>query len=297
MRNISTAMKNWLAGSQLTPALCVLLTRTDGVSFGFTTFDRNLTVSGQLYEASNAFTASSSKQASGTTVDNLSINGILRSDRILEVDVLAGLYDGAALTLFLVNYLDLSMGTVILQSGQIGEIRLTEGAFYTEFRSLRQHLQQQFIELTGVNCRAVLGDARCTVNLSGQTHTGYDITRTGTVVSVQDVNTLLLSGIVDVTGFYSAGRIGFVTGANAGLQKEIKLHGLVSATGFEVGLRHAFRRRFSYRSYHHHAFHVRHSCRDVDGRVPGDRRQLAAARVRQYHPRHAVCVCAERVRE
>ena len=115
-----------------------------------------------------------------------------------------------------------------------GEIRLTDGAFYTEFRSLRQHLQQQFIELTGINCRAILGDARCKVNLAGQTATGQDITRTGTVVSVQDVETLLLSGIVDIAGFYSEGRIQFLTGANTGLQKEIKSHGLADSSDYQV---------------------------------------------------------------
>ena len=65
MRNISTALKTWLAGGHLTVAICVLLVRTDGVAFGFTTFDRNLTIGGRAVRGEQRDHGESEQAGSG----------------------------------------------------------------------------------------------------------------------------------------------------------------------------------------------------------------------------------------
>lgn len=74
-----------------------------------------------------------------------------------------GVYDDARFIEYGVNYLDLTQGHVILNSGSIGQVRVVDGLLcFPEMRSLSQTLKQKSVlEKGSNNCRAAFGDERC----------------------------------------------------------------------------------------------------------------------------------------
>ncbi len=234
-RNLSVALKTHLAGEVLTLCDCVKLTRRDGTVMGFTTLDQDVVLGSVTYEALNAMTGSSVQQKAGTGVDNLEIIGIISSDRITEADIRAGVYDGASVELLRINWADTSQGAMTMLKGIIGEINLQDGQFTAELRSLSQRLLQQIGELTGPLCRVVrLGDTRCKVSLTAFTHTGT----ISAVTSQADVTLTGLSGSPGGAGYFDYGLLKLTSGANSGIEREIKRHTV--SGGARIELQEAF---------------------------------------------------------
>jgi uncharacterized phage protein (TIGR02218 family) len=232
-RTIGGGFNTHLQGNLLTLAICVKLTRADGTVLAFTSHDRNLVVSAVTYEAASAVSASALRQELGSGVDNLDLIGLLQSDAITETDMRAGLYDNAALLIFVVNWADLSMGSVVLLSGRIGQITITDGQYVAEMRSLSQFLQQQMGELTSPTCRVkTLGDARCAPGglfADGATVAGdYTFSRSVDTVTSNQVFAMASDG--KATDYYTYGSITGTSGANDGLSREIKRHTHVGTT-------------------------------------------------------------------
>jgi hypothetical protein len=81
-----------------------------------------------------------------------------------EEDIRKGLYDFSELRIFLVNFEDLTQGSIKLRRGFLGEMFVGQsGRFQAEFRGLQQSLQTRIGEATTPTCRADVGDSRCTV--------------------------------------------------------------------------------------------------------------------------------------
>src|SRR5581483_8652977 len=95
--------------------------RKDGVVMGFTDHDRDLSFDGVTYQAASGFTASSVEDQLGLAVSNLDVQGALSSAAITEADLNAGRYDDAAVTIYLVNWQDVSQ-RVVLRSGFLGQV-------------------------------------------------------------------------------------------------------------------------------------------------------------------------------
>lgn len=171
-RNVPTALAAHLA--QPATTICYLLKVTPkraGVAvFGLTTLDRDVTYddgTGPLtYRAKRGYTAFDLDTKADLSVDSSEASGLLAeypADGVTEAGVTAGDYDGARFVQYLVNYEDTSMGHVILNSGQVGQVDMIDSlTCKIELRSLTQILKQNsIIELTSITCRAQFGDARC----------------------------------------------------------------------------------------------------------------------------------------
>jgi uncharacterized phage protein (TIGR02218 family) len=223
LRSISTDFQDMLDGRLQTLALCVKLTRLDGTVMGFTSHDRSIKLvedddSEVTYEANSSVEPSAVRSETGVGVDNLEVVGLLRSASISEDDILRGIYDGAALEVFFVNWRDHTQGRIVLMTGVIGEVSMRTGAFTAEVRSLSQLIQQQFGELTSSLCRVrQLGDARCKVDLA-------PFQETHTVDEVINGYQLRFGGDAHADDYYTYGRAVGVTGANTGYEREIKDH-------------------------------------------------------------------------
>lgn len=165
-RTLAGGLTTHLAGSVLTLATYVKLTRLDGTVMGFCSLDQDLTFGGVTYQAFSSVAASAVRASEGAGVDNLDIVGLITSTKIKDTDILAGLYDGASVEIGQVNYSDLTQGTVIHLTGTLGEITEREGEYTAEIRSLSQRLAQQVGALTSATCRVrALGDTECQVSL------------------------------------------------------------------------------------------------------------------------------------
>lgn len=166
-RTISAAMKAHLTQPVVQLSYCCKVTRRDNTVFGFTSDNLSFTFEGVHYEGAAAASASAIRASQGTGVDNLDVIGLLDSDQITDTDLYAGKYDNAQVEVFIVNPADLSMGKVILLSGNIGQIDFQDGTYTAEVRGLFQKLGVQVGELTSPTCRvAQLGDSRCKIDLA-----------------------------------------------------------------------------------------------------------------------------------
>lgn len=218
MKSVGASLLAHIQSEVTTLSTCWKVTRRDGTVFGFTDHSANLSISGVTYSASTGYTATAIKSSSALNVDNLDVQGALDSSTITDADLLAGLWDFAEVEIFLVNYEDLTMGTMNLRTGNIGNVQTGRGLFVTELRGMMQRLQQSVGRLIMPACNADLGDARCGINLG----TFPNGTASGSVDSVSSNRQFVDAGLAQATGWFDGGLVTWTAGDNAGLRMEVK---------------------------------------------------------------------------
>lgn len=191
--------------------------RSDGVVLGFTDHDEELHIEGVIYSARSGLTARYLQQSTGLAVDNTEAMGALSDASVREEDILAGRYDGAEVTAYLVNWRDVRDYEILFR-GSFGEVTRSNGAFSVELRGLAEKLNIPTGRVYQPACDASLGDARCGVDI-----TLAEMQAVATVEQVLDGHTLVLQ----VAGAFSAGWfehgvLTVSTGAAAGLMREIR---------------------------------------------------------------------------
>ena len=162
MRTLDIGFKAHLESGATTLATCWTLTRADTVVMGFTDHDQMLSFGGVDYVPAHGFDGGEAPQKLGPQVDSSEVIGVLRSDAITEADIAAGLYNGAEVETWRVNWHDVSQ-RLLQRRATIGEIVREDGQFRAELRSGQQALNRVRGRLYSIYCDAVLGDARCTV--------------------------------------------------------------------------------------------------------------------------------------
>lgn len=216
MKPTTPALAAHLAGEVTTLATCWRLERADGWVRGFTDHDRELVVDGLTYVASTGFLPSAIKTASDLSVDNLDVDGFLDDAALRAEDLIAGLFDGARIEIFIVNWADLGQGRLVLRKGFLGEIKRADQRFSAEIRGLSNRLQQTAGKLYSRLCRVDLGSSECGVALGPRTDT-YSVTQ---VIAADTVRIVTARA----TGYFTFGKATFTTGANAGAVNEVLLH-------------------------------------------------------------------------
>lgn len=204
--------------------------RRDGVAMGFTDHDRDLSFGGDLYRAGTGLTAKALQQTTGLSVDNTEAMGALSDASITEDDILAGKFDGAEVTAWLVNW-NAPDDRVMQFRGSFGEIQRAAGAFQAELRGLTELLNQPQGRVIQRPCAAILGDGACRFDL---TLPGYSSER-----AVEAVEEGRLFRWAAFEGFddrwFERGRFRVLTGAAAGVVGVVKNDRLGTA-GREVEL-------------------------------------------------------------
>lgn len=181
MKTVSVALKAHLAGNVTKRAVCLRLTRTDGTVFAATLHDRDILFEDVRYLTAAGGDSSNIEDSAALAVDNLTQRGILSSASITDADIRAGLFDYARIAVFVVNWSDTSMGAYHQRDGWLGQVTTDRLTFSAELRGMMQALQTQFGRLIVPTCNAILGDARCGVDLAGSSP---NYTVTGTIDSV-----------------------------------------------------------------------------------------------------------------
>lgn len=230
--DIPTGLQTHLETRVTTLCWCWKIERRDGVTMGFTNHDRDLTFDSVTYEASTGFLGTEIESQLGMNVDNMDVYGAVDSIRISEADIEAGRYDNANVTVYLVNWSDVSQ-RVVMKAGNIGRVKRGQVLFEAEVRGISHEMQQVQGRLYSYKCDAKLGDSRCTKTVSGSTYTG-----TGTVTATDGSSQITASGLDSYdSGWFTNGKITFTSGNNNGLTRECKVHvkssGLVTLTSWE----------------------------------------------------------------
>jgi uncharacterized phage protein (TIGR02218 family) len=219
MKTLSPALQAHLDSGTTTLAWCWRIVRVDGVTFGFTDHDRVLVFDGTSFEPESGMTASELRHGSELAVDAQDAEGALTSDRITETDIAAGLWDGAEVEVWRVNWSDPSQ-RVLLRRGAIGQIRRGRLALVAEMRSLAHVLGQTVGRVYQATCDAVLGDARCGVDLDDPAFMGA-----GEIVELRRDRAFRVLGLAAFDqGLFALGELEFTSGASAGLRFEVAQH-------------------------------------------------------------------------
>jgi uncharacterized phage protein (TIGR02218 family) len=219
MRNIPTALQDKLDSGVTTLCRCWLITRNDGVTQGFTDHDEDVVLGDVTCLAGSGLTGSEAAQTLGLAVDSSELSGALAADTLNEDDLAAGRYDAAVVELWLTDWSEPDL-RVLLAKGTLGEVKREGLAFTAEMRGLSDKLAEDTGRLFNTTCSADLGDTRCKVDLSNPAYLG-----SGAVVALSATSTFTASGLDAFDdGWFTAGKLTFTGGANAGLSIEVKTH-------------------------------------------------------------------------
>lgn len=225
MRTIPAALAARLEGGATTLCRCWALHRRDGVSFGFTDHDRDLSFGGLTYEARTGLEAAEASAELGFAVGGGEVAGALTATGISEADVAAGLYDGAGIETWLVDW-TLPDARLLLDVASLGELRRAGGAFVAELRGLMHRLDVPTGRLFRAACDADLGDARCRVDLTDPRYRA-----TGSVLSIPETSRLAVTLVGSFApGWFAGGRLTWTGGANAGGTADLRAESRDGAT-------------------------------------------------------------------
>ncbi|MFV0645794.1 MAG: DUF2163 domain-containing protein [Sphingomonadaceae bacterium] len=126
--------------------------RRDGVTLGFTTHDRDLWFDGIWHRCAPGMTPSSISLSGELEDESGDISGVLSHDSITHNDLASGRYDGAQMSLGLVNW-ETCEHTIIF-SGFIRAVSVSDGLFSAEIESLKALLEHEPVPHTSPGCRA-----------------------------------------------------------------------------------------------------------------------------------------------
>jgi len=155
-------------------------------------------------------------RSAGLKPDNAELTHILSAAGVTKADLRGGRWDYARFDYITVNYLDLTMGVAQRMKGRIGEIKIDQGRFVAELRSLSQPLSQDIGGIVGSLCTArMLGGFECGQPLDDYTHESIVADASGLTVEVS-----LSPAKAD--GYFEYGLIFFKAGQNKLYAREIK---------------------------------------------------------------------------
>ena len=222
MREIPPLLATHLGEGVTTLCRAWRLTRRDGTRFGFTDHDRDLSFDGTAFAARTGLEAAEASAELGFAVGGGEVAGALVSTGLTEADILAGRYDDASVETWIVNWAE-PEARLLTDVFSIGEIRRADGAFVAELRGPMHRLDEERGLTYRATCSADLGDGRCRVDLTSPAFTAEAAVETAD--GAQSLATDGLAGYA--AGWFTAGRLLWLTGANAGAAAEVQAHRLL----------------------------------------------------------------------
>jgi uncharacterized phage protein (TIGR02218 family) len=229
MRVIPPALQAKLDSGVTTLCRCWIIERSDGLIQGFTDHDEDVALGAVACRAGSGLSGSEATHKLGLAVDSSEISGALADDTLNEADLAAGRYDAAVVELWLTDWTEPDL-SVLLAKGTLGEVSREGAAFTAEMRGLSEQLSQDSGRLYTVTCSADLGDARCKFDV---TAAGFH--SSGVVAALNATSAFTASGLDGFDdGWFTAGKLTFTSGANAGLSVEVKVHRKNSLVIFEL---------------------------------------------------------------
>jgi hypothetical protein len=175
--------------------VCTLLTvtRADGQALSFTDNDQALTVEGTTYQPAAGMTNIKVALTNNAQVSSQSIRAAWLPV-ISEADVVAGLYDNAAVKLGFGSWKNPSFGVLWFFAGMLGSIQTTADGFEATAQSTLWLLQQNLGIMANPSCRHVLGSTTdpqgvwgCQLDLAPYTYTGTITGMTNAMVWTVDI--------------------------------------------------------------------------------------------------------------
>jgi uncharacterized phage protein (TIGR02218 family) len=217
MRTVTEELQSRLTSGVTTLCHVWRITRRDAEVFAFTDHDHPLAFDDFVCEPMAGVSAGAVEKSLGLGVDTASISGALNAEAITEDDLARGLWDGARIDLYRVDWSD-PAPRVHLFAGRIGEVRRGVSAFEAELRGLQAALNVPVGRVFSRFCDADLGDARCGKDIENTTFRGE-----GVITEVLSASAFRADGLeAYAEGWFARGRLVW----DAGGESEVAAHRL-----------------------------------------------------------------------
>lgn len=202
-------MRSWFDKSLETVATFWRIERCDGIALGFASHDRDLDFTGLRYRAAPGMVPSAIRLSTGFDPDSAEISGALTHDAIRQRDLDSGRFDGARITVGLVDW---ETGEhEAIYAGTIGAIGREGGQFTAELNSMKAAFEREVVPRTAPTCRAVFCGAGCTLSPARFSHDARlaAVDQDGMTIRLDDavVPALLAGGTIRWVEGQDAGRI------------------------------------------------------------------------------------------
>lgn len=168
MREVPEEMAARIESGAATLCHAWIVTRGDEERLGFTDHDRDLSVDGVSCRASSGWTQGAAETAVGLAPGGVAIGGALDDDRVTETDLSSGLWDGAAVALWRVDWRRPDL-KVLLGRTTLARVRREGEGFVADLEGPLAALERVVGRTYGRSCDAVLGDGRCGAVPAGRT--------------------------------------------------------------------------------------------------------------------------------
>lgn len=207
--------------------------RSDLASYGWTDADRDFTLDGITYRASQGLAPTAVHSTQTFAANTLDVTAFL--DVSTEQEILAGVWDQAEVAIF--EYDWSSPPTVfgppymnVLRFGNVGQIRRQNNVFTAEIRGLGWRLSRQIGRAYSPTCpwrhaqwnrgtQTYVAAVECGITLT-------TFIKTGTVTAVDAANpTLIFTGSnVQADDYFAEGYVTFTSGDNANVTREVRIY-------------------------------------------------------------------------
>jgi uncharacterized phage protein (TIGR02218 family) len=241
MKSIPISLQSHYDQDATTTCLVTRILTKSGDLYGFTDLDADIIYNPATVDPGNTgddwgsathsslqgFTPSRWQKSADTAVDNAELSGVIIPGGISLAQIRAGLFQGATIRVYRVNYMDLTQGHDLVDYGRLGETRLSRSMFSTEFRSLMGLTKQPISVQYSTDCRAHFGSKAIGTgdgSFEERHPCGKDfVWDDGVVTSLgSNARRIFIASALTATGdFYSPGVVRFTSGANAGFEMEV----------------------------------------------------------------------------
>lgn len=211
---ITKGLESLLAANMFRFAKCWKLTRTDGVILRFTDHIAPIVIGSDTYVPAS-FDSSAFESKTGFPQNNIELRGYLSSSAIAYEDLRAGLYRGATIEVFVVDWLYPWAGNFRTDTMTVESVKYTGEIWEAQVLGLTGLLRKKVGRTLNRDCDANVGDTRCGVAIESHR-------KTGTISTVSESRRVFTTTLVDADGLYDLGEITWTSGLNNGLQSEVK---------------------------------------------------------------------------
>ena len=187
-------------GATGTLATLWILTRRDGTVLGFTDHDRPLTLHGVVCAPQTGLTPGAARAELGPGPGDAEVQGVLDAAALTEADIAAGLYDRAEIAAWRADWTAPDASGLELWRGRIAALERTGSGYVAHVAGPLAALGVVTGRTYQRACDAVLGDARCRVDLTLPANAGATCDKAWTTCRDRFANLLNFQGFPDIPG-------------------------------------------------------------------------------------------------
>ena len=168
MKTMDDAFASKLEQGAATTCLCWRLERRDGLIVALTDHDSVLIFGGHDYQPGAVLNAARFENAGGLRPGRASADGALSASAITDDDLAAGLWAGARVFVYRIDWQVPEHG-ILIWTGFLSEVTRSGDRFEADLISLKAELERPVGRVVSRRCDARFGDARCGLSaLPGQ---------------------------------------------------------------------------------------------------------------------------------